>query len=109
MKKIFSPSLICAVIMFSCSYCDFQTHLKHLKVQHEEAVHEGSVTVCPICDAVLKYRANLNQHIKAMHGTRSYPCDECDVVTRTTILLNRHKRDHHREKLVTLKQQPQVV
>ena len=84
---------------FQCNYCNFKAFSKSQKLEHERAVHEGAVTVCPICDARLKYSSNLDQHIKAMHGTKSFPCDECDVVTKSSVLLNRHKRDHHREKL----------
>ena len=97
MSKI--QQLTFVVIMFPCSYCDFQGSSKDGKLQHEEVVHEGAVTVCPICDAVLKYRSNLSKHIEAMHGTKTFPCVECDMVLRSKILLNRHKRDHHKEKM----------
>ena len=96
---LFSESHNSVKMKFPCNYCDHKAYSKSQKLEHERAVHEGAVTRCPVCDAIMKYSSNLDQHIKAMHGTRSYPCDECDVVSKSSILLNRHKRDHHREKI----------
>ena len=84
--------------MFFCSYCDYTNQGEERLLEHQEVVHEGAVTRCPICDAVIKFRSNLDQHILAMHGTKTFPCEECAWVSRSKVLLNRHRRDCHKEK-----------
>ena len=40
LKVLFNQSRSSAIIMFHCSYCNYQTSSKQLRKQHEQAAHE---------------------------------------------------------------------
>ena len=79
-----------------CDECSYSTQRKSKLKKHTQAVHEGAVFTCEICNVSVKY---LEEHTRRVHENvqRTFSCEQCQFSTKGKRDLGDHIRSAHAE------------
>ena len=80
---------------FECTDCDKCFGQQSSLVSHQEAIHQGIRTVCPICDKPVR-TYGLKMHLQKVHNsTKHMPCFNCGKKFKTKFEMYKHNSRVH--------------
>lgn len=82
---------------FSCTECDFTTHLKRSLKGHIRTIHEQKITehLCDICQCICASSGALKLHRENIHENIRHICDICNFAATSKSYLKEHKEIKH--------------